>query len=679
MHVVRRKDTMVRLLANTEVPLAQILDLAPDAVITVDADQRIILFNRGAARIFGYHADEVLGRPLDVLLPERFITAHRQYIHDFAASADAARPRSMGVQREIIGQRKDGSEFPAEASIVKLIQSDQTTYTIMLRDISERKRVEDALREAEARYRLLVDSVQDYAIFMLDSTGQVASWNSGAERIKGYRANEIVGHYFARFFTDEDQRQGKPEHELQLALTHGRCEDEGWRVRKDGSRFWASVVVTAIRDETGCLRGFAKVTRDITARRNTEEVLQRNVAQLNILYEISRAILAAQSSLAIAEVTLQRIRLLIPCRHANVVVFDRAADELTVLATDGRPVGGWVAGVHLPLDTFGDIEAFSPGIVHMVQDDLNLAEPPAAALALDVAGLSCYAWIPLGDRDALIGALMLATDTPDTFIPADLDVIRQVADQLAVAIQSTRLFEEVRSAQERLQGLSHRLMEVQESERRAIARELHDEIGPALTVVKINLQALQTLHQNAGLESHLDESMEVVERALQQVRNLSLDLRPSLLDDLGLVAALRWYIDRLKLRARLTIRFVAEPADMRLSSVLETACFRVAQEALTNVVRHAQARRVLVELRQRNAELHLIVRDDGIGFDPQETRVRAAYGASVGLLSMQERVLIAGGQLQIESVLGHGTEVSAHFPVLPPSVPVTYDEWRNTP
>lgn len=670
---------MERSIANTEALLAQILDLASDAVIAVDADQRIVLFNRSAARIFGYHPDEVLGRPLDMLLPERFITLHRRYLHDFAAVADAAAPRPMGAQREITGRRKDGDEFPAEARIVKLTQDGQTTCTVVLRDISERKQVEDALRETEARYRLLVDSVQDYAIFMLDSSGRVASWNSGAQRIKGYHASEIVGQYFARFFTPEDQRQGKPEHELQLALAHGRCEDEGWRVRKDGSRFWASVVVTAIRDEVGNLRGFAKVTRDITARRNTEEALQRHVAQLNILYEISRSILAAQSSPAIAEVTLQRIRLLIPCRHANAVVFDVDADELTMLATDGCPVGGWATGVRLPLDTFGDIEAFHDGVVHMVQDDLNLADPPSAALDLQSAGLHCYTWMPLRDRGRLIGALMLATDTPDTFVPENLDIIRQVADQLAVAIQSARLFEEVRSAQERLQGLSRRLMEVQEAERRAIARELHDEIGPALTVVKINLQALQALHQNAALESHLEESIDVVERALQQVRNLSLDLRPSLLDDLGLVAALRWYIDRLKLHAGLTIRFVAEPSDMRLSPVLETACFRVAQEALTNVVRHARARRVLVELRQHNAELRLIVRDDGIGFDPHTTWTRAAYGASVGLLSMQERVLIAGGQLQIESVPGHGTEVSARFPVLPLSTAIEYGEWSNRP
>lgn len=533
-------------------------------------------------------------------------------------------------------------------------------------DKSEHEWGEDGRAEAETRYRLLVDSVQDYAIFMLDTTGRIATWNSGAERIKGYRADAIIGQHFACLFTAEDSAAGKPEEELHEARHTGRFQTEGWRVREDGSRFWASVVITAIYDATGHLQGFAKVTRDSTPQRRAEEVLQRHAAQLNILYEISRAILSAQSSAAIAEVTLQSMRLLITCQHANVVIFAVDADELTVLAADGRNVDGFAAGTRLPLDTFDDTELLDSGAVYVVQDKLCLPEPPPAVLALHEAGLSCYTRMSLVDRGRLIGALMLATDTPETFIPEHLDIIRQVADQLAVALQSARLFEEVRAAQERLQGLSHQLINVQEGERRAVARELHDEIGPALTAVKINLQALLRVPEGGTLETHLEESIGVVDHALQQVRNLSLDLRPSLLDDLGLIAALRWYVDRLKLRAGIAARFVSDTFETRLPAVLETTCFRVAQEALTNVVRHARARRVLVALRRYEGEVHLIVRDDGTGFDAHAAHERAAHGASIGLLSMEERVLIAGGQLQIESVPGYGTEVYARFPMLPP-------------
>ena len=149
-------------------PLERILDLATDAIITVDAAQRIVMFNQGAVQIFGYLAQEAFGQSLDTLIPHRVVETHRRHMRDFAAAAEAARPRAMGQQRKVFGRRKDGSEFPAEASIVKHVDPERTTYTVILRDTSARKRVEDELRQAEARHRLLIDSIQDYAIYMLD-------------------------------------------------------------------------------------------------------------------------------------------------------------------------------------------------------------------------------------------------------------------------------------------------------------------------------------------------------------------------------------------------------------------------------------------------------------------------------------------------------------------------------
>jgi signal transduction histidine kinase len=229
--------------------------------------------------------------------------------------------------------------------------------------------------------------------------------------------------------------------------------------------------------------------------------------------------------------------------------------------------------------------------------------------------------------------------------------------------EQNRLFEQVRAGRARAQLLSQQLMEAQETERRRLARELHDEIGQALTAVKINLQALQRAPADAV--SRLSDSIAIVDRALQQVRNLSLDLRPSLLDDLGLVAALSWYVDRQSQRSGLAIEFAAEPAEIRAAATVETACFRVTQEALTNIIRHAQAREARVELRQRGSELQLAVSDDGIGFDVAAARRRAARGASLGLLGMQERVLLSGGRIDIQSTRGQGTRLVACLPISP--------------
>jgi len=215
----------------------------------------------------------------------------------------------------------------------------------------------------------------------------------------------------------------------------------------------------------------------------------------------------------------------------------------------------------------------------------------------------------------------------------------------------------------KLQVLSRRLVEAQETERRNIARELHDEIGQALTVMQLNLQAMLLSPDTGVVTPRLNESLAVVERVLEQVHDISLNLRPSILDDLGLEPALRWYTERQAALVELKVVFHADPLEQRLDPVIETECFRIAQEALTNVVRHAQAKTVTVALRKETGQLHLRVRDDGIGFEVVPVREKAVRGASLGLLSMEERAALAGGGLEFTSVPGQGTEVHAWFPL----------------
>ena len=215
----------------------------------------------------------------------------------------------------------------------------------------------------------------------------------------------------------------------------------------------------------------------------------------------------------------------------------------------------------------------------------------------------------------------------------------------------------------KLQVLSRRLVETQETERRHLARELHDEIGQALTVAQLNLQALLQLPDASALKPRLQKSLEVVDRVLEQVHDISLNLRPSILDDLGLEPALRWLTNRQAALVGLQAAFRAGPLEQRLDPVIETECFRVAQGALTNVVRHAQAASVSVELRKEAGQLHLRVCDDGTGFDVAAVREQAVRGASLGLLSMEERAALAGGGLEFKSAPKMGTEVHAWFPL----------------
>jgi signal transduction histidine kinase len=258
-----------------------------------------------------------------------------------------------------------------------------------------------------------------------------------------------------------------------------------------------------------------------------------------------------------------------------------------------------------------------------------------------------------------------------TGLPRARDELRQLTcafDQMAEALQRREAERQqaegkLKESRQRLQVLSRRLVEVQETERRHLARELHDQIGQALTVAELNLQALLQSPGIDGLAPRLKQSLEVVDRVLEQVHDLSLNLRPSMLDDLGLEPALRWYTDRQAMLAGLQAEVRADPLEQRLDPMIETECFRVAQEALTNVVKHAKAHTVTVELTRSDGQFHLWVRDDGVGFDVASVRDQAMRGVSLGVLSMEERATLAGGGLQYHATPGQGTEVHAWFPL----------------
>jgi PAS domain S-box-containing protein len=397
----------------------------------------------------------------------------------------------------------------------------QNLVGVLFNDITQRKLDE-----------WMAHSVLDYAIIFLDPAGQVRSWNAGAERIKGYAPEEIVGKSFSLFYPPEEVAAGRPAQVLARAAQTGRYEEEGWRVRRDGSRFWASVSVAPLQDSEGRLQGFVKVTRDLSERKRGDDSL-----------------------------------------HAEVQERMRAQEQLRTL------------------------------------------------------------------NERLEAEVAARTE----------DLTRANADLV--------------EARERLRELSARLIRAHEQERGRIARDFHDGTGQFLALLRMRLADLS---RDVG-EARVQPSTELVKQVIDHTRRLGLILRPIALDDLGLDAALESMVEQQAALTGWSASYHGGLGERRFPDEVETACFRIAQEALTNAARYAGASKVSVTLAIEGDELVLQVADNGRGFDVERYHSPAERATHFGLLSMEERAGLVGARFAIDSAPGRGTRVTAQFPLTPPA------------
>ncbi len=418
--------------------IRRLIETVPDAMVIADAKGSIVLVNTQAERLFGYETRELLGQSVEILVPESLRHKHVQHRDEFRAEP---RTRPMGSGLELFGRRKDGSVFPIEISLSPAEDSDGFFVSASIRDISDRKKAQEALRQSEERFRLLVAEVKDYAIFMLDPNGRVQTWNEGAEKIKGYRADEIVGQEFSRFYTPEDVERGKPEESLRIAASQGRWEDEGWRVRRDGSTFWASVVITALRDQDGELLGFTKVTSDITERKRAHDaflldITNALVSNLNI-HQLLAAIFSCLRQIKkfdFASVALYDPETkMLKTEALDAAAGDSSEDEL--ISPAGDSPAAWVFNTRRPLLLEGTRNEKWP---HKM--------PPAPAERAVKSGC----WLPLVGRDGMLGTLNLLSRSPGAFSAGDLILLGQIASQIAIALDNAMAYQRVSLQKERL-------------------------------------------------------------------------------------------------------------------------------------------------------------------------------------------------------------------------------------
>jgi len=411
-------------------------------MVIVDRTGRIVLVNSETEKTFGYTREELLNQPVEILIPEKFREGHS--LHRSAYNS-APHPRPMGSGLELLGRRKDGTTFPVEISLSPLDEPDGVLVTAAIRDVTERKRAEEALRLSQERFRLLVEEVKDYAIFMLDPLGKILSWNEGAREIKGYAADEIIGQHFSRFYTSEDIERGKPVEELRLAAAEGRWEEQGWRLRKDGSRFWADVVITALHDKDGGLLGFTKVTRDITEGKRARETF---------LLEVTNALVSNLDIRQLLSAIASCVRQVKPFDYATLALYDAPSKTLRMHVLEAPAGAEPVRSGEEPLMSLGNSPAdwaYTTRKPLLLKGHANEKWPFEMPPQFAQRSLKSGCWIPVIGGEGVLGTLNVFSQRPGNFTDDDVNILTQIAGQVAIAFGNALAFQRLSELKDQLE------------------------------------------------------------------------------------------------------------------------------------------------------------------------------------------------------------------------------------
>jgi len=419
--------------------IEHLFEFSPDAILIADETGIIRAANPRAVELFGYTPQELIGQPVEMLIPRRFRTGHPRHRENYSAHP---RTRQMGAALNLFGLRKDGTEFPVDIMLKPMQTASGPAVVSFVRDATEQRAAQDALRVNDLRLRSIVESIGEYAIYLLDRDGHVLTWNPGAERIKGYKTDEVLGLHFSRFFTAEDNANGRPAELLRQAVAKGRVEEEGWRVRKDGSRFWANVAITAIHDTSGAVTGFAKVTRDVTGQKQAQE-----------------SVIAGLSSLLLANVDIRKllgvfsasIQQTVPHDAATIGLYDEAAGKLRIqfLASSGDSATTQ-GDVLLDADASPAGQAFRtrrPVILNRI-DRWPFA--PESVKHLTAVGMQSGLWVPLVHRERTLGTITVASRREGAFSQQDAEMLTQVAGQVAMAVNNALAYKQIAELRDRL-------------------------------------------------------------------------------------------------------------------------------------------------------------------------------------------------------------------------------------
>lgn len=563
--------------------------------------------------------------------------------------------QTVHIQRRAVTVVADIAAGIAEQMRDTILVDQEELRTALL---AERLRSEHALHHSEEMARVLLNAPGDAAA-LVDSAGTIIAVNDIVAQLAEIPANEIVGAGLQDIIPPSLL-------ESRIAWIGQVCETSK-PLRFDGEserglHFRYSIY--PVFDADGKVTKVAYFARDITDRKRREEEIRRRNQERAALYNISSSVgrsLNLDHILNGALDQIMQLDLLGDGGQGMIFLRDYRSGRTTLAAH--RQVPEDHPCLTTPLSEAECLCGRAAQRGEMITSEDCWQDERHGRRWLQMGPHKDIS-VPLKVRGTVVGVMHLHVSSGKEIHDHDLELLDSIGDQISVAIENARLFEESRQRGERLSALSAKLAEVQEAEREQLAHELHDQVGQSLTALNLNLHVVQSrLPEDTDdmARACLDESLEMVRQTTNRIRGVMSDLRPQVLDDHGLVAALEWYADQSSTRLGFPINVEGEQIIPRLATAVESALFRITQEALTNAARHAHPTQVAITVEERPDTLALTIADDGVGFDVDQPGIRDGH-QSWGLAIMAQRAEAVGGHLHIESRLGAGTRITAEVP-----------------
>jgi PAS domain S-box-containing protein len=613
-------DGQPRVLDDTQVAL--LAELVPDAAVVVDAAGTILVANERVGPLFGYSNGELVGMPIETLVPERFRAPHRVHRQGFVASP---RARTMGAGLDLFGRRSDGTEVPVDISLAPLHAPEGLRVVAAIRDLSDRQ----AFLADQAQLAAVVNSSLD-GIVSMSREGRLTSWNPGAEQLLGYAPAEILGRHVSVLVPPEHSE----DLEVLLAAAssgkHAASRDTLWR-RKDGSLADLAVSVSMMSSPAGSLIGFSAMLRDVTERKQAEAALKRLLAdeqrrerQQSAMADIRLRLLSGVATDDVLAAICDHARDLFACDQ--VIIAGLEAGGLAALATSA---GATIALRELVDDQLvASVTELSKAARYTPRDETGSAEPERPRVVL------CA---PVISDKRVVGLLIAAGDlgAAEQLYDADVLAAESLADQVALALK----LETVRETRERL---------VLVADRERIARDLHDLVIQRLFAIGMMLQGAARVLGDDPVGARIDGAVDDLDATIREIRTVIFELGSPLPERSGLRAEVLELVERAtsSLGYDPSVHFDG-PIDTGVPPHAVPHLLAAIGEGLSNVARHARASRVTLELAVTGGEVRLVVEDDGVGIG-DDTR-------SSGLANLRDRALALGGGMEVTSPPSGGT------------------------